>query len=132
MATLCTVCSYAMTVPPGLLEQLKEDFTCQICRSTIVPPVIFVSALLGAKCVLTSGTKEWMGWHGVVLFVGLRGLSLKPLCSVDWTISSRQSLHYWEAANQMIPTGRQQLSVSTCTDLLPSCILCILWPSFEL
>lgn len=30
-----------MKIPPGLLRQLRESFQCYICRSTIVPPVIF-------------------------------------------------------------------------------------------
>ena len=38
-------CSFHITqnmkIPPGLLRQLRESFQCYICRSTIVPPVIF-------------------------------------------------------------------------------------------
>ena len=90
---MITICSYAML---GNVSVHVDILSCCLpvgasgwllpSRSTIVLPVIFASALLGAKCVLTSGTKEWMGWHRVVLFVGLRGLSPKPLCSVDWRI----------------------------------------------
>lgn len=31
----------SMTIPPGLIQRLKESFTCHICQNVIVPPVIF-------------------------------------------------------------------------------------------
>ena len=92
---MITICSYVMLgnvsvhvdilsccLPVG--DHLVGCFPAEAQLSRQYYSHTVASALLGARCVLTSDTKEWMGWHRVALFVGF----------------------YWEAANQMIPNRK--------------------------
>ena len=76
---LCNDCT------PGLLEQLKEGFTCQICRSTIVPPVIFAcccKSIIGCQVCID----QW--------YQGVDGMARSfPICRFERAFTETTVLH---------------------------------------